>query len=69
MVDGRALPWLQETEAQKAWEPWEVRYRDVVILDAENRRAAVFNLTDHNLATPAEYDSLRALFESLAGVR
>jgi hypothetical protein len=68
-VAGNTLPWLQETAEQRVWEPWEVRYRDVVILDAENRPAAVFNLTDHNLAKPAEYDSLRTLLESLAGAR
>ena len=63
------MPWLQETAQQKVWGPWKVRFRDVVILDAQNRPSAIFNLTDHNLATQAEYDSLFALFEELTGAR
>jgi hypothetical protein len=38
-----------------------VTWRDVVILDAQNRRVGVYNLTQHNLQTPANYDSLKAM--------
>lgn len=59
--DGRDLPWLQETLAEGVWIPWEANWRDVVILDRSNRKIAVFNLFDHNLANAAHYDSLRTL--------
>jgi hypothetical protein len=61
MVGGRSLPWLQETQADSVWRRWDVAYRDVVILDAQNVPVAVFNLTRHNLNNAAEYDSLRSL--------
>jgi len=63
------LPWLQDTEQQDVWHSWEVRFRDVVFLDAQNRPVAVFNLTDHNLSEEAEYDSLLGLVEELTGQR
>lgn len=61
MCDGRDLPWLQEADSMRVWAPWNVTYRDVIILDGENRPLATFNLTVHNLAVAADYDSLRAL--------
>ena len=63
------MPWLQDTEQQDVWHSWEVRFRDVVFLDAQNRPVAVFNLTDHNLSEEAEYDSLLGLVEELTGQR
>lgn len=62
----RTLPLLQEAPGDSARVAWNVTYRDVVILDAENRRVAVFNLTEHDLAVGANYDSLRALLLEFA---
>lgn len=42
-------------------------YRDVVVLDSGNRVAAVYNLTEHDLSVPANYDSLKALLVRVAG--
>ena len=61
VVEGRTLPWLQETESQPCWTTWKVTWRDVVILDAQNRRVGVYNLTVHNLQERANYDSLKAM--------
>jgi len=66
MCDGRDLPWLQDTPEQHVWSQWRVTYRDVVILDRDNAVAAVFNLTEHDLADPAEYAALRDLLLQLA---
>jgi hypothetical protein len=63
---GRTIPWLQETADHPCWTPWHVTYRDVVILDPQNRRAGVFNLTEHDLSVPANYDSLRAMILRVA---
>jgi hypothetical protein len=60
-VAGRVLPWLQDEAAVDAWGLWEITHRDVVVLDADNRVTAVYNLTSHDLANPANYDELRAL--------
>lgn len=49
-----ALPWLQDTPEVDVWGRWQVRFRDVVILDRNGRRYAVFNLSDHDLAAPAD---------------
>ncbi len=59
--EGRDIPWLQETVVDQVWIPWEVNYRDVVILNQSNQRVAVFNLTTYDLGVTANYDSLRTL--------
>lgn len=69
MTSGRDLPWLQETVAEPVWTTWDVAYRDVVVLDGANRRVAVYNLTEHTLADPANYAELKALLESAAAAR
>jgi len=66
IVAGRTIPWLQDTSAQDVWGKWGVTWRDVVILDRENRRFAVYNLTNNDLATPANYDSLKTLLTEAA---
>lgn len=64
---GRTIPWLQETEEHPCWDSWQVTWRDVVILDVENQRADLLNLTSHDLAIPANYDTLRAKILRVAG--
>jgi hypothetical protein len=61
MTDGRTIPLCQDDTEQNVWARWQVTYRDVFILDGENRPVAVFNLTVHGLQEPANYDSLKAL--------
>jgi len=67
MCDGRDIPWLQDTITEQVWIDWGVTWRDVVILDRDNHVAAVYNLTVHNLADPANYAELKALFKQVAG--
>ncbi len=57
----REIPWLQDTPEEDVWTRWAVEFRDLVILDGNNRKVAVFNLTEHNLDVPAEVEALRAL--------
>ena len=57
----RVLPWLQDTEQQGVWTKWDVTPGDVVILDDQNEVVAIYNLTEHNLADPANYDALKSL--------
>jgi hypothetical protein len=47
------LPLLQDTEAEDVWNVWAITYRDVVILDADNVRVGVFNLTGTSLGDTA----------------
>jgi hypothetical protein len=63
---GRDLPWLQDTEEQDVWISWGISYRDVVVVDEQNKPLSVFNLTDHNLGLPAQYDSLKAILREAA---
>lgn len=64
---GRTLPWLQDTDADAdnlsdVWtESWAVQWRDVVILNGANEKVGVYNLSNHNLATPAAYNELRGM--------
>ena len=67
MVQGRLLPLLQDTQQEQVWGGrWQVVYRDVVMLDAQNRRVAVYNLTTHDLNDPANYAELRDLLLAAA---
>jgi len=61
IVQGRSIPWLQDSTAVNAWGQWNVTWRDVIILDRENHRFAVYNLTAHDLQVAANYDSLKTL--------
>ena len=68
---GRDIPWLQDADGDDngvsdIWEQWDVTYRDVVILDANSEKVAVYNLTVHDLADPQNYDTLRQMFISAA---
>lgn len=61
MCEGRVLPWLQDRPDVDVWSLWRVEYRDVVILDTQNRPVAVYNLTAHDLADTNDYAELKAL--------
>ncbi|MBK7582007.1 MAG: hypothetical protein IPI67_17595 [Myxococcales bacterium] len=63
---GRTLPWLQDTLAADVWNKWMVEYRDVVVLDKENRPIAVYNLTVHDLADPNNFAALKSILVDAA---
>ncbi len=65
------IPWLQDADANSdlqsnVWAEWQVAYRDVVILDAENVPAGTFNLTTYSLGDGESYSRLRQMFISTA---
>ena len=68
MTQGRSLPWLQEGEDDAVWDAWEVAYRDVILLDEDNRRVDTYNLSDHDIAQLEFRDELMAKFLSAAGL-
>jgi hypothetical protein len=59
MTAGRELPWLQAVADVDPWALWEVAYRDVVIIGPGNEPLGKYNLTEHDLAVPANYAALR----------
>lgn len=66
MTTGRTLPWLDEGAMDQVWASWNVTFRDVVILDVQNRPVAVYNLTTHNLALATDYSDLKTLLLNVA---
>lgn len=60
-VMGKTMPLLQDTAQVNAWAAWQVTYRDVVVLDAEGKQRAVYNLTTNDLSVPANFAALRQL--------
>lgn len=66
ITNGRTLPWLQDTAEQQVWKSWAVTFRDVIILDAENKPIAVYNVTTHGLADPANYAELKQILVDAA---
>lgn len=68
---GRNIPWLQDVDSDNngvsdIWEQWGVTFRDVVILDVNNEKVDVYNVTAHNLSDPQNYDTLREMFITAA---
>ena len=66
VCQGRSTPWLQDVPSEEVWDLWQVTYRDVFILDADNETLSVFNLTEHDLSIPAEYEALKTLLRDAA---
>jgi hypothetical protein len=66
MCSGRVLPWLQDTAQQNVWGSWNVTWRDVFVLDTQNRVKRIYNLTDYDLAIPANYDTLKSILLNAA---
>lgn len=48
MIDGRVLPWVQDTAEQHVWESWKVFIRDLFVLDRDGDVVEVVNLTSFN---------------------
>ena len=63
---GRDLPWLQDSTTENVWTVWDVGYRDVFIVDQENRLVDVYNLTTYDLANPESYETLKGLLVAAA---
>ena len=61
VTTGRDIPWLQDVAGTDVWSTWGVAYRDVWILDRQNRLLAVYNLSEHDLRDAASYEELKAL--------
>jgi hypothetical protein len=66
ICEGRSIPWLQDKVDVNAWRLWQVAYRDVIILDAENHVVGVYNLTQHDLGNPDNYAELQQLLVQAA---
>ena len=61
ICQGRQIPWLQDTVTSDVWGSWNVTYRDVVVLDRNNRFVTAYNLTIHDLGNPDFYAALKEI--------
>ena len=69
MFSGKKLSWMRETTTFRPWQTWrvpitsrpgqEIRWRDIVIVDENNKFIAVQNLTENPITDPANYTRLR----------
>ena len=66
---GRDIPWLQDVAAEDVWTSWSVTYRDVVILDIDNRVIGVFNVTAKDLDDPTHYAALKERLTNAADLQ
>ena len=67
MCAGRVLPWLQDQKPPDAWHLWQADYRDVIVVDDENKVVSIYNVTIHDLGVPASYAELRNILITAAG--
>ena len=54
------LPMVQDDTDQLIWDAWQGNWRDVYILDKENKLIEIYNLTEHNLNDPLNYEELKS---------
>ena len=69
MVAGTSHPLPQDIQEEDVWSSWGIEYRDVVLLDQDSERFAVFNLTSNDLNVQANYDSLKSMLVKAANLR
>jgi hypothetical protein len=67
MCAGRTLAWLQDAKPPNAWGLWQADYRDVIVVDDENKVVSIYNVTLHDLGNPAQYAELRNILLTAAG--
>ena len=66
-TNGADIPWLQDLDVDEnglgdaAMDLWGMEFRDVMILDGANQKVGRYNLDQHNLANPENYDALKQL--------
>lgn len=63
-MEGRKLPWLQDTAREDVWGDWDAEWRDVIVLDAQNRRIGVYPVLSKSLDDPANRAELKLLLEN-----
>lgn len=60
------LPVLQDTADVNVWTTWGGNWRDVVIVDREGHKHAVYALAEHDLGDAANREALKALLVEAA---
>ena len=54
-----ALPMVNDNTNDEIWVQWESQWRDFYILNKQNELLEVYNLTQHNLNDPLNYQELK----------
>lgn len=67
LYEATALPVLQDDEKAQVWTTWEAAWRDTYVLDGRNELEGVYNLTEHDLSDPVQYQGLIDLLVAAAG--
>ena len=68
MVTGRTIPLLQDVPGVDAWTHWPAEYRDVWVLDDENRPVGLVSLLTKDLADPTVYQELKGMILAAMGL-
>ena len=53
------LPMVHDNTSDEIWVHWESQWRDFYILNKQNELLEVYNLTQHNLNDPLNYQELK----------
>ena len=54
-----ALPMVHDNTTEGIWVLWQSQWRDFYILNRQNELLEVYNLTQHNLNDPLNYQELK----------
>tara|TARA_B100000683_G_C12133940_1_gene408866 strand:+ start:77 stop:373 length:297 start_codon:yes stop_codon:yes gene_type:complete len=57
--ESHALPMVNDNETDNIWVQWDSQWRDFYILNQQNELLEVYNLTQHNLNDPLNYEELK----------
>ena len=66
VAEERSLPWLQDSATSSAWLSWKVVWRDLRIVDPQNRLVAVLNLSYNDLSFASNRTTVKQLFLNAA---
>jgi hypothetical protein len=53
------LPMVNDNANDNIWLQWESQWRDFYILNKQNELLEIYNLTEHNLNDPQNYQELK----------
>ena len=58
-TEAHALPMVNDNITDNIWVQWESIWRDFYILNRSNELIEIYNLTEHNLNDPLNYQELK----------
>lgn len=67
ILEGRSIPFVQDTTAARVWASWGAALRELWIVDGMGRRVEVIDITTNPLTDPSNATRVQARLLEVAG--